>query len=257
MPKPAVMCCGFPARTADLKMFVPISDKNPLKIISFQWVTVGIIAVNILVFLYYRYSPGATIEQDVMFGYGMIPAVLFDSRDLAPNLVRIPDKLTLITYQFFHGGWMHLLSNMAFLWVFGDNIEDIIGHIRFLVFYLGAGIFAGLAHAVAGPESAAPLIGASGAVAGVLATYMILHPRQQVWVLLFLRLPVKIPALWAILAWMAFQVFSVFTDEPNQKEAVAWWAHIGGFAAGIPLLFLLAPNSLRRARRLEAEDAET
>ncbi len=145
---------------------------------------------------------------------------------------------------------MHLIANMAFLWVFGDNVEDSMGHIRFGIFYIACGVLAGLAHAVAGPQSPSPLIGASGAVAGVLAAYMILHPKQQVWVLLFMRLPVPLPALWAIGAWIIFQFFSLAVDEKDAKEAVAWWAHIGGFAVGIPLLFLLAPGSLRRARQM-------
>ena len=140
---------------------------------------------------------------------------------------------------------------MAFLWVFGDNIEDSMGHWRFAVFYICCGVLAGLAHAVAGPQSPAPLIGASGAVSGVLAAYMILHPKQQVWVLLFMRLPVPLPALWAICAWVLFQFFSLSVEETDAKESVAWWAHIGGFAAGIPLLFLLAPGSLRRTRKMQ------
>ena len=232
-------------------MFLPLTDKNPLKIISFQWVTVTLIGINVAVFLFYQFGASAQDVRNAYFGYGVIPAVLFDHRELTPALVQVPEELTLISYQFFHGGWMHLISNMAFLWVFGDNVEDSMGHIRFGIFYLACGIFAGLAHAVAGPQSPAPLIGASGAVAGVLAAYMILHPKQQVWVLLFMRIPVPLPALWAICAWIIFQFFSLSVAETNAKESVAWWAHIGGFAAGIPLLFLLAPGSLRRTRRMQ------
>ncbi|MEM7428284.1 MAG: rhomboid family intramembrane serine protease [Pseudomonadota bacterium] len=231
-------------------MFLPLRDNNPLQIISFQWVTVTLIAVNVAIFLFYQFGAPTQAEHNAMFGYGVIPAVLFDHRELTPDLVRLPEELTLISYQFFHGGWMHLISNMAFLWVFGDNVEDSMGHIRFGIFYIACGIFAGLAHALSGPQSESPLIGASGAVSGVLAAYMILHPRRQVWVLIFMRIPVPLPAVWAIGAWIVFQFFSLAMDEQNAKESVAWWAHIGGFAVGIPLLFLLAPGSLRRTREL-------
>ena len=237
-------------------MFVPLSDSNPLKIISFQYVTVTLIAINFAIFLFYHHGPGTELEQNALYSYGVIPAALFNHQELAQSLVRMPDQLTLLTYQFFHAGWLHLLSNMAFLWVFGDNIEDSMGHWRFAVFYICCGVLAGLAHAVAGPQSPAPLIGASGAVAGVLSAYMVLHPKQQVWVLFFLRIPFRLPALWAIGAWIAFQFFSLAADEGNAKEAVAWWAHIGGFVAGIPLLFLLAPNSLRRTRELQEQETE-
>lgn len=228
-------------------MFLPLADKNPLEIISFQYVTVTIIAINVVNFFLYEVIFTERMEMAANYAYGVIPAILFDTHELGAQLSRVPAELTLLTYQFFHGDWMHLIANMAFLWVFGDNVEDSLGHWRFLVFYLLAGVAAGLTFSVMAPASTAPLIGASGAVAGILAAYMLLHPKQQVWVLLFMRIPVPLPALWAILAWVGFQVFSLLTQPDGvQQVAVAWWAHIGGFAAGLVLLIILAPSSLRR-----------
>jgi membrane associated rhomboid family serine protease len=151
-------------------------------------------------------------------------------------MLPIPEALTLITYQFLHGSPLHLIGNMLFLWVFGDNIEDAMGHVRFLVFYLLCGVAGGLAHAVMTPASDIPLIGASGAVAGVISAYLILHPRVRVWVLAFRFIPLKISAAWALGAWIATQfVMLAIPDE----TPVAWWAHIGGILAGAFLIVFM------------------
>lgn len=227
-------------------MFLPLTDKNPLQIISFQYVTVALIIFNVATFFLYEIMLTEQVEMAANYAYGVIPAVLFDSRELGEHLQRVPNPFTLLTYQFFHGDWLHLLANMAFLWVFGDNVEDSLGHWRFLAFYLLSGVAAGLAFALMAPASTVPLIGASGSVAGVLAAYMLLHPKQQVWILLFMRIPVPIPAFWAILGWVAFQVYSLFSQSDGEEVVVAWWAHLGGFVAGIVLLLVLAPQYLRR-----------
>jgi len=227
-------------------MFLPLTDKNPLQIISFQYVTVALIIFNVVTFFLYEIMLTEQVEMAANYAYGVIPAVLFDSRELGEHLQRVPNPFTLLTYQFFHGDWLHLLANMAFLWVFGDNVEDSLGHWRFLAFYLLSGVAAGLAFALMAPASTVPLIGASGSVAGVLAAYMLLHPKQQVWILLFMRIPVPIPAFWAILGWVAFQVYSLFSQSDGEEVVVAWWAHLGGFVAGIVLLLVLAPQYLRR-----------
>jgi membrane associated rhomboid family serine protease len=152
----------------------------------------------------------------------------------------IPESLTFITYMFLHGGWMHLIGNMLFLWVFGDNVEDAMGHGRFLVFYLLCGAAGGLAHALASPTSEAPLIGASAAVAGTLAAYLILHPRVKLWVLFLGRIPLKLSAMWVIGAWIAFQFFNVFVA---LDQETSYWAHIGGLAAGAVLIpFMRRPD---------------
>jgi rhomboid family protein len=155
--------------------------------------------------------------------------------------------LTLITYQFLHGGWWHLIANMAFLWVFADNVEDAFGHFGFLIFYLLCGIAAGMLHTLVDPHSGAPLIGASGAVSGVLASYMLLYPRARVWILLFLRIPLPIPAVWALGGWFALQLVSAFISTED-SNLVAWWSHIGGFLTGLVLTFVLRSRLLVRRR---------
>jgi membrane associated rhomboid family serine protease len=151
----------------------------------------------------------------------------------------IPEALTFVTYQFLHAGWLHLISNMLFLWVFADNVEDAYGHAGFLLFYLLTGIAGGLVHVLMQPASASPLIGASGAVSGVLAAYAILFPRARVWILLFMRIPIPLPALWVLGGWFALQLLNLFFVAPTGDIDVAWWAHIGGFVAGLGLTFLL------------------
>ena len=220
------------ARQAHRIMLLPLKDDNPLRIIPFQAVTVAIMAVCIAVFLWQENLP----QREAMgftLSYGTIPAVLFDAKTLSPALWRLPAEATVISSMFLHGGWMHLIGNMLFLWVFGDNIEDSMGHIRFLVFYLLCGALATLAFAVSQPLSQSPLIGASGAIAGVLGAYLVLHPRVKVLVLVFMRVPLRLPAYVVLAFWFGFQIFSVYTHPESQT---AWWAHIGGFVAGAILI---------------------
>jgi membrane associated rhomboid family serine protease len=147
----------------------------------------------------------------------------------------LPPEVTLLTYMFLHGDWWHLAGNMLFLWVFGDNVEDAMGFFRFILFYLLCGVIAGLAHALANPDSEGPLIGASGAIGGVVAAYVMLYPRVRMWTLAFARIPLKIPAYLMIGAWFGFQIFSVLALDGGDT---AWWAHIGGFVAGLGLVIL-------------------
>jgi membrane associated rhomboid family serine protease len=137
--------------------------------------------------------------------------------------------------MFMHGNILHLLGNMVFLWVFGDNVEDAMGHVRFLVFYLLCGVFAGLAHSALLPSSQAPLIGASGAVAGVVVAYLIMNPRVNLWVLFLPFFPVKLTAGVALGLWVALQFIMPFV---NSVSPTAWWAHIGGIVAGAVLVFV-------------------
>ncbi|MCA0432020.1 MAG: rhomboid family intramembrane serine protease [Proteobacteria bacterium] len=220
-------------------MFVPIKDDTPLRVIRFQTVTAAIIALNVVVFLVTGPLTGVDAALAFATRYGVIPAQLLA---LAPPqlglLDPIAEPVTLITYQFIHGDWMHIVINMAFLWVFSDNIEDAFGHAGFAVFYLLCGVMAAVLHVMMAPESTLPLIGASGSVSGVLGAYMLLYPRARVWVLLFFKIPVPLPALWILVAWFAFQFYSLLVpDVPGQT--VAWWAHIGGFLAGLGLTLIL------------------
>ncbi len=219
-------------------MLVPLQDNNPLVAIRFQVVTVAIISLNVGIFLMTYVAGGEQVQVAAAFGYGLVPGELFAFHQDPAGSAGTREGLTLVTYAFLHGGWMHLIGNMLFLWVFGDNVEDSLGHGRFVVFYLACAAAAGLAHAVTMPGSDMPLIGASGAVAGVLGAYMVLHPRAHVWVLLFWRLPLKLPAMYVLGAWIAMQVVSLLLTAADDVH-VAWWAHIGGFAAGVALVLVM------------------
>lgn len=145
----------------------------------------------------------------------------------------------LTTTMFLHGGWFHLLSNMLYLWIFGDNVEDSMGHGKFIFFYLITGYIASLAHVWSMPESTVPMVGASGAIAGVLGAYLILHPRAKVLTLLPLGIIitiVRIPALLFLGFWFVLQVVNQMMVSSQAAQAVAWWAHIGGFVAGVILI---------------------
>lgn len=222
-------------------MFVPLHDTNPLKNIRFQYVTVGLIALNVAIYAIFQTGWFIPLADEDVTAFAVIPAKLMASTGgvtafFATGAVFVPERLTLVTYMFLHGGWIHLIGNMLFLWVFGDNIEDAMGHIRFIMFYLMCGIFAALLHSWMLPQSDLPLIGASGAVAGVIAAYLILHPRVKVWVLALWRIPIKITAAWALGIWIAAQFVSLLFES---EEAVAWWAHVGGLVAGAVLILFM------------------
>lgn len=215
-------------------VFLPLKDDNPLRIIQFQYATLLIFAINVFVFIWQDSLPEMELVSVAMSG-GLVPSVFLNGAKLPPEFANLPTEVTLITYMFLHGDWWHLAGNMLFLWVFADNVEDAMGFFRFILFYLFCGIIAGLAHAFANPGSDGPLIGASGAIGGVVGAYLMLYPRVKMWVLAFGRIPLKIPAYLMVGAWIAFQLFSVWMqDESN----TAWWAHIGGFLAGVALVFI-------------------
>jgi membrane associated rhomboid family serine protease len=217
-------------------MFVPLHDENTLKSIRFQWVTISLIALNVLVYFFET----ARLDEIAIAGFAIIPKELFDTSLLPiPTETvgpRFPERLTLLTYMFFHGDILHLAGNMLFLWVFGDNVEDAMGHLKFLLFYIACGVFGGLVHAWIDPTSEIPLIGASGAVAGVIAAYLVLHPRVRVWVLALKAIPLRISAAFALGLWILIQVVMVLLP---QMGPVAWWAHIGGLIAGAVLVVFL------------------
>ncbi len=226
-------------------VFVPLHDDAPLRVIRFQLVNGLLLVTNLLIFLYTDYALSEVQLASFATSVGVVPAVLTDHAVLDPSLVLIPEPMTLLTYMFIHADWMHLLSNMLFLWVFGDNVEDAYGHLGFLVFFLICGIAAGLIHALMFPNSQMPLIGASGAVSGVLAAYLVLFPHSRVWILLFMRLPIKIPASIVLVGWLLLQIASlVFTEVDTEGVTVAWWAHIGGFGTGLLITYALR-NRLR------------
>ncbi len=220
-------------------MFLPLHDRNPVEHIKFAYVNYSLIAFTCLIYLI-QYSLPDRTNADLTIYFGMIPVVV---RDIVPQpLAWVPDQLPLITYAFLHGDWMHLLSNMLFLFIFGDNIEDALGHLRYFLFYLACAALAAGAHLLFNLDANGPLIGASGAVAGVLGAYAMLYPHARVFVLarIFIPIPLPVPAFWFLGFWIASQIFYALVATDG---VVAWWAHIGGMAAGAVLvLFLKRPN---------------
>ncbi len=209
----------------------PISDDNPRLRIDKPYVLWGIMAVCVFMFLM-QVSGGPVFTQRLSIGLGVIPAVLTGHAELRPDLAIVPVWATLLTSMFLHGGLLHLFGNMLFLAIFGDNIEDAMGHLRFLLFYLICGVAAALTHVVVAPEAPQPMIGASGAVSGVLGAYLVLYPRAWVTILL-VWLPLVVPA-WILLGlWFGFQVLAALG---GAAAGVAWWAHVGGFIAGAVLV---------------------
>ncbi|MCJ8149864.1 rhomboid family intramembrane serine protease [Shinella sp. H4-D48] len=217
-------------------MFIPLHDANSLKYIKVQYVTISLIAINVVVWLVTGFASTQAFSDAAVVGLGYIPAVVFDFADLEPGLVLVPENATYITYAFLHGDFMHLASNMLFLWVFGDNVEDALGHFRFLVFYLACAAAGALVHGLVEPSSEAPLIGASGAVSGVVAAYFLLHPKVRVWVLVFFRIPLPLPAVIPLAFWIAQQFYMLAVDGDG---SVSWGAHVGGILAGAFLVIVL------------------
>ncbi|TYC52604.1 rhomboid family intramembrane serine protease [Rhodobacterales bacterium] len=214
-------------------MFIPLYDQNRLRHVPRPYVNLAIIAANVLIFVVFEKAGESHALAASSYSYGLIPSVLFDIRDLAPDLKVLPDWMSVVTYAFFHGGYMHLIGNMLFLWVFGDNVEDALGHLRYLIFYLLCSAAGGMAYAVLDVQSQVPLIGASGAVSGVVGAYLMLHPRVKIWVLVLGRVPLRLSAKWILGAWIVYQFFNAVTAVNSD---VAWVTHIGGLASGAVLV---------------------
>lgn len=222
---------------------IPLKDENPS--LTFPLLTVGLIGANVLVF-FYQLALG---ERLIPFIYrmGLIPYELIHMTDIPPA-TSIPIPLTLLTSIFLHGGLLHLAGNMLYLWIFGDNVEDSMGHLRFIIFYLLCGAFASLFHILVNPNSKVPTIGASGAISGVLGAYLVLYPRARVMTLIFffylIRI-VRLPAMFFLVVWFLWQIIGAGLP----GGGIAWFAHIGGFAGGVALVKLFAKK--RRYPRLE------
>jgi membrane associated rhomboid family serine protease len=229
-------------------MFVPLHDDTPLKVIRFQFVTLSIIVGNVIIFLMTGAFQSDVNLANVATSFGVVPADLTQAASQNIPYSPIPEPLTFITYTFLHAGWMHLISNMLFLWVFADNVEDAFGYFAFVLFYLLCGIAGALAHVLMAPDSLAPLIGASGAVSGVIGAYVLLYPKARIWILLLYRIPLRISAIWVLGGWFLLQVFSVLTAGTGSEVQVAWWAHIGGFIAGLAITLVLRSRLLIRTQ---------
>jgi membrane associated rhomboid family serine protease len=216
---------------------IPLRDVIPSR--TTPVVTVGIIVVNVLAFWIELAMPGAG-RQVFLREYGIVPAAFAWP--------------TLLTSMFLHGGWLHIIGNMWYLWIFGDNVEDRLGHGRYLAFYLLCGAAAGLAQAMVSPGSYIPTIGASGAIAGVMGAYFVLYPRSKILMLLPLFIIieiVEIPAFWFLGFWFLMQLFSgagSIAQTTGAQGGIAFWAHVAGFLAGIAGVFVL-----RRPERQRVE----
>lgn len=214
---------------------LPLKDDNPTSIVPV--VSYTVLGLCVLVFLW-QVSLDPQAGNAAVYALGMIPAVLFGSAALPPEVVMVPPAATLVTSMFLHGGWMHLIGNMLYLWIFADNVEDAMGHTRFIVFYLLCGLAAAFAQAALDPSSKIPMVGASGAISGVLGAYLLLHPRAHVLVLVplgILTQLVRLPALVVLGLWFALQLFQQM-GTPAGQGGVAFMAHIGGFVAGMALI---------------------
>lgn len=217
-------------------MFIPIYDYNRLEYVRFQYVTIAIIALATVLFFVFQSGLVFNAAKASALGLGVIPSVILDHKVLPPGYALIPEDLTLVTYAFVHGGWLHLIGNMLFIWVFGDNVEDAMGHVRFIIFFCLCAAGAAGFHILIDPNSDAPLIGASGAASGIIGAYLMLHPKIRLWILVLNKIPVPLSAAWALGAWIGLQVLNVLL--PNDGN-VAWWAHIGGLLTGAVLVVFL------------------
>jgi len=210
----------------------PIHDENPIRITPY--VTYTLMGCCILTFVW-QVTQTTEVQNAIVTALGVIPAVLFGGLESDPNLMWVPPTLTVLTSMFLHGGWMHLIGNMLYLWVFGNNIEAAMGHVKFILFYALCGVAAVLAQALPDAGSQIPMIGASGAISGVLGAYMLLYPMARVTVfipIVILLYRMKIPALLVLGVWFVMQLFSSFTTS-SEGGGVAFGAHIGGFIAGM------------------------
>lgn len=225
-------------------MVIPLHDDNPTTLKPI--VTVTVIVLCVLIYLWQHWFTGPGGADRIAYALGLIPAVLFGRETLPSELVWVPPTASVLTSMFLHGGFLHLAGNMLYLWVFGNNIEDSMGHGRFVAFYLLCGIAAAMAQALPNPASTIPMVGASGAISGVLGAYMLLFPKARV----LLGLPLgfiivqigRFPAVWVLASWFVFQLVMGGVAAAQAAQAggsqggVAWGAHIGGFIAGVILI---------------------
>jgi hypothetical protein len=220
---------------------IPLRDKSPSG--KFPLVTVVLIVINVLVFIY-QLSLGENLRP-FFYRYALIPANIFSFGE-TPGISIKHIFLPFLTSMFLHGGWLHVIGNMWYLWIFGDKVEDRLGHVQFFIFYLVCGIGAGMTHVILNPNSPVPCVGASGAIAGVLGAYLISFPFARVVTLVpifFYLTVIEIPAVILLVFWFVLQFFSgtlsVAATAQTGGGGVAWWAHVGGFIIGMILISLI------------------
>ena len=237
-------------------MVLPLHDDAELRFVRRPIVNWTLIFINVAVFLVVR-SEIFGDPLTVIRGFALIPRVLFGEAQLAKWIVGPPAPLTLITSLFFHSGWLHLIGNMLFLYVLGDNVEDAMGSLHYLLFYLTCGVASGVVFAYAAPETITPLVGASGAISGVCAAYLMLYPHATIFGLAVI-FPIRAPAWMFVGAWIVLQIVHVVFGD---QDHVAWIAHLGGIVAGLLLTPMfrrrsLAPRPRARAPQPPPNDEE-
>ncbi len=228
---------------------IPLKDDNPTE--NFPYVTVALLIINVIVFVmqlvYAKKGVSFTAQLAVIparFSYDS-PAAL-DIAGLAAFWVH--RYVTLVSYSFLHGGFMHLAFNMLFLWIFGNNVEDALGHVKFILFYIFSAVIAALLHVLLHFGAVVPLVGASGAIAGILGAYVLLYPRAQIYTLvilfIFIRI-IKVPAILFIGFWFFIQIMNATGGAGSN---IAWYTHIGGFVTGVILIILFRPKRKKKRR---------
>ena len=222
-------------------MVIPLDDDNPTT--TRPYVTAGILIACLLVYAWQNLLLSAVGAQQAIFDFGMVPATVAGGEMLPPGAL-IPPWASVLTSMFMHGGFWHLAGNMLYLWIFGNNLEDAMGHARFFIFYVACGIVAAFSQVLPNPGSVIPIVGASGAISGVLGAYMLLFPRARV----LLGLPLgfvnlefgRFPAIWVLAAWFVMQLvlggLSAIQSTNESQGGIAFGAHIGGFIAGLALV---------------------
>jgi len=224
---------------------IPIRDDNPKN--RTPYVAYGLLGLCVAAYLW-QLTLGPAGFQSVFFSLGLIPAVLTGHAALPSELATVPPSFTIVTSMFLHGGFLHLAGNLLYLWIFADNVEDVLGHVRFLVFYLLCGVGAAAAQVLPDPDSVIPMVGASGAISGVLSAYLLMFPHARVLVVIpfgFILQVLRLRAVTVLGFWFLLQLLSSLVTTQD-SGGVAFRAHIGGFVAGLALLPLLRPGRRNR-----------
>jgi membrane associated rhomboid family serine protease len=229
-------------------MLFPIYDENPAKTVP--WITLSLILTNVLVFVYELSLQSAGKLQQLFQIATLIPYEITHGVKLVPHISNI-GILAIFTSMFMHGGWLHIIGNMWYLWIFGNNIEESLGHFKYLFFYLLCGVGGAIGHIISQPNSQVPTLGASGAIAGVLAAYLIRFPNARIVTIVpiffFIQI-IRLPALLLIGLWFFIQIASGVGSLSTQTSGgVAWFAHIGGFITGILLVLILPKKKARKS----------
>lgn len=243
-----------------LTSLMPIGDDNYDRHLT-PFITYALIAINVVVFIFLQLP-----SEAFTYAFSVVPREITQGKDIVGVLrigpedaIRLgpgpqPIQLTILSAMFMHGGWAHLFGNMLYLWIFGDNVEDAMGHVKFLIFYLLCGVAATFAHILWEPDSLIPSLGASGAIAGVLGGYLALYPTRRVNVLIGYMGIVQMPALIVIGIWIALQIFGGWGSVGREGGGVAYWAHVGGAVAGLILVWLFRNRTVEKRAAERAFD---